>query len=37
MAYALSWILVAGGNSVMPPWVRAQVREASLIVRHLRH
>ncbi|WP_187969599.1 RecQ family ATP-dependent DNA helicase [Aquibium microcysteis] len=36
MAYALSWILVAGGDSVMPPWVRAQFREASLIVRHLR-
>lgn len=36
MAYALSWILVAGGDSVMPPWVRAQFREAALIVRHLR-
>jgi len=35
-AYALSWISVAGGDSVMPPWVRAQFREASLIVRHLR-
>ena len=36
MAYALSWITVAGGDSVMPPWVRAQFREATLIVRHLR-
>jgi ATP-dependent DNA helicase RecQ len=36
MAYALSWISVAGAESVMPPWVRAQFREASLIVRHLR-
>ena len=36
MAYALSWILVAGGDSVMPPWVRAQFRESALIVRHLR-
>ena len=36
IAYALSWILVAGGDSVMPPWVRAQFREAALIVRHLR-
>ena len=36
MAYAFSWISVAGGDSVMPPWVRAQFREASLIVRHLR-
>ena len=36
MAYALSWISVAGGDSVMPPWVRAQFRQASQIVRHLR-
>lgn len=36
MAYALSWISVAGGDSVMPPWVRHQFREASAIVRHLR-
>jgi ATP-dependent DNA helicase RecQ len=36
MAYALSWISVAGGDSVMPPWVRMQFREAGLIVRHLR-
>ena len=35
-AYALSWISVAGGDSVMPPWVRMQFREAGLIVRHLR-
>jgi ATP-dependent DNA helicase RecQ len=36
MAYALSWISVAGGDSVMPPWVRMQFREASQIVRNLR-
>ena len=36
MAYALAWISVAGGDSVMPPWVRAQFREASQIVRNLR-
>ncbi|WP_106797452.1 RecQ family ATP-dependent DNA helicase [Rhizobium sp. H4] len=36
MAYALSWISVAGGDSVMPPWVRKQFREASQIVRDLR-
>ncbi len=36
MAYALSWISVAGDDSVMPPWVRMQFREASLIIRHLR-
>ena len=35
-AYALSWITEAGRDSVMPPWVRAQFREASLIVRNLR-
>src|SRR5690606_35580654 len=33
LAYALSSILVAGGDSVMPPWVRAQFREAAPIVR----
>lgn len=36
MAYALSWISVAGGDSVMPPWVRKQFPQAALIVRHLR-
>lgn len=36
MAYALSWISVAGGDSVMPPWVRAEFRDAPLIVRGLR-
>lgn len=36
MAYALSWISVAGGDSVMPPWVRAQFRDASRLVQTLR-
>lgn len=36
MAYALSWVSVAGGDSVMPPWVRAQFRDAGRIVRDLR-
>ena len=36
MAYALAWISVAGGDSVMPPWVRMQFPQAGLIVRHLR-
>jgi ATP-dependent DNA helicase RecQ len=36
MAYALSWISVAGGDSVMPPWVRAQFQDAARIVRDLR-
>ncbi len=35
-AYALAWFSVAGGNSVMPPWVRHQFPEAGRIVRKLR-
>jgi|GEM_PF-5028291 len=35
-AFALSSISVAGGDSVMPPWVRAQLRDAARIVRDLR-
>jgi ATP-dependent DNA helicase RecQ len=36
MAYALAWISVSGGESVMPPWVRAAFPQAGLIVRDLR-
>ena len=36
MAFALGWISVAGGNSVMPPWVRKRLPEAAEIVRRLR-
>lgn len=36
MAFALAWISVSGGESVMPPWVRASFPEAALIVRELR-
>lgn len=36
MAYALAWVSVAGGESVMPPWVRASFPQAALIVRELR-
>ncbi len=36
MAYALAWISVAGGDSVMPPWVRAQFPDAARLVRDLR-
>ena len=36
LAYALSWISVAGGDSVMPPWVRHAFPEASALVRRLR-
>lgn len=35
-AYALSWLSVAGGNSVMPPWVRHQFPHAGLIIKKLR-
>jgi ATP-dependent DNA helicase RecQ len=36
LAYALAWLSVAGGNSVMPPWVRHQFPAAGAIVRRLR-
>ena len=36
LAFALAWLSVAGGNSVMPPWVRHQFPEAGHIVRRLR-
>ena len=36
LAYALAWLSVAGGNSVMPPWVRHQFPEAGRMVRRLR-
>ncbi len=35
-AYALAWISVAGGESVMPPWVRATFPQSGQIVRMLR-
>ena len=36
LAYALAWLSVAGGNSVMPPWVRYQFPEAGHLIRRLR-
>ena len=36
LAYALAWLSVAGGSSVMPPWVRFQFPEAGRLVRRLR-
>ncbi|MBI4193951.1 MAG: RecQ family ATP-dependent DNA helicase [Betaproteobacteria bacterium] len=36
LAYALAWLSVSGGNSVMPPWVRHQFPEAGMLVRRLR-
>ena len=36
LAYALAWLSVAGGNSVMPPWLRHQFPEAGRLVGRLR-
>ena len=36
LAYALAWLSVAGGNSVMPPWVRHHFPEAGQLIRRLR-
>ena len=36
LAYALAWLSVCGGNSVMPPWVRHQFPAAGKLVRRLR-
>ena len=36
LAYALAWLSVAGGNSVMPPWVRHQFPATGVLVRCLR-
>ena len=36
LAYALAWLSVAGGNSVMSPWVRHQFPDAGKLVRRLR-
>ena len=36
LAYVLAWLSVAGGNSIMPPWVRHQFPKAAQLVRWLR-
>ncbi len=36
LAYALAWLSVSGGNSVMPPWVRHQFPQAGELVQLLR-
>ena len=36
LAFALTWLSVSGGNSVMPPWVRHQFPEAGRLIRRLR-
>jgi ATP-dependent DNA helicase RecQ len=37
LAYALAWISVSGGDSVMPPWVRHRFPRATELVRELRN
>jgi ATP-dependent DNA helicase RecQ len=36
LSYALAWLSVAGGNSVMPPWVRHQFPMAGKLIQRLR-
>jgi ATP-dependent DNA helicase RecQ len=36
LAYALAWLSVAGGNSVLPPWVLFQYPDTVALVRRLR-
>lgn len=36
LAYALAWISVAGGNSVVPPWVRHEYPGTTLLLKQLR-
>ena len=36
LAFAMAWISVSGGKSVMPPWVRHQFPAAAYLVRSLR-
>ena len=36
LAYALAWLSVSGGNSVMPRWVRHQFPEVDKLIRRLR-
>ena len=37
LSYVLAWLSVAGGNSVMPPWVRHQFPQAGRWVHQLRN
>ncbi len=36
LAYALAWLSVAGGNSVVPPWVRHEFPGTNRLLRQLR-
>ncbi len=37
LAYALSWLRVSGGNSVIPPWVKHEFPQISTIIAKLRY
>ncbi len=37
LAYVMAWLSVAGGNSVMPPWIRHQFPEAGHWLKKLRN
>jgi len=36
LAYVAAWLSVAGGNSLLPPWVRHQFPQVSVILQQLR-
>jgi len=36
LAYVLAWLRVAGGNSVLPPWVGAQFPRTKILISQLR-
>jgi len=36
LAYCVAWLQVAGGNSILPPWVHLQFPEVANILRQLR-
>lgn len=36
LAYVLTWLLVAGGNSILPPWVRRRFPEIGAVLHQLR-
>lgn len=37
LAYVLSWLMVAGGNSVIPPWVKHEFKNISHFIKRLRY
>jgi ATP-dependent DNA helicase RecQ len=37
LAYALSWLRVSGSNSVIPPWVKHEFPDISVVINELRY